>query len=197
MSEAVARRNWTGTGRGGRLSRAEYEEVVRAAGEVGSRARLVRLREGGPSREVIQALVVTAEEIRDNPSFRALRASEGAYRRPSLSSAQRRKPFTNLSEVSLDLDSDMNNLSVNQKRSKKGLVKDINWHHTEKSLKEKMIEFFHKKENSSFFIFEEDSATRKFCGSVTSKDWFDFIILIFIAANCITLAMERPTIPPW
>ena len=26
---------------------------------------------------------------------------------------------------------------------------------------------------------------------------FDFIVLIFIASNCITLAMERPNIPPW
>ena len=35
------------------------------------------------------------------------------------------------------------------------------------------------------------------CCDVTSKGWFDFVILIFIAFNCITLAMERPNIPPW
>ena len=40
-------------------------------------------------------------------------------------------------------------------------------------------------------------STRQFCKDLTSKDWFDFIILTFIAANCITLAVERPTIPPW
>ena len=33
--------------------------------------------------------------------------------------------------------------------------------------------------------------------SLTDQAWFDFIILVFIAANCITLAMERPNIPPW
>ena len=38
---------------------------------------------------------------------------------------------------------------------------------------------------------------RIWCQDVTSKGWFDFLVLIFIAANCITLAMERPTIPPW
>ena len=32
---------------------------------------------------------------------------------------------------------------------------------------------------------------------LTEKAWFDFIILVFIASNCITLAMERPNIPPW
>ena len=38
---------------------------------------------------------------------------------------------------------------------------------------------------------------RTFCSDVTSQGWFDFIVLIFIASNCITLAMERPSIPPW
>ena len=33
--------------------------------------------------------------------------------------------------------------------------------------------------------------------SCWSQGWFDFIILTFISANCITLAMERPNIPPW
>ena len=41
------------------------------------------------------------------------------------------------------------------------------------------------------------SRTRRFCKHLTSQDWFDFFILTFIAANCITLAVERPTIPPW
>ena len=38
---------------------------------------------------------------------------------------------------------------------------------------------------------------RLFCQDLTSQGWFDFIILTFISANCITLAMERPNIPPW
>lgn len=29
-----------------------------------------------------------------------------------------------------------------------------------------------------------------------SKKWFDFVVLGFIGCNCITLAMERPNIPP-
>ena len=32
---------------------------------------------------------------------------------------------------------------------------------------------------------------------MSEEGGLDFVILIFIAANCITLAMERPTIPPW
>ena len=38
---------------------------------------------------------------------------------------------------------------------------------------------------------------RLWCQSLTEQAWFDFIILVFIACNCITLAMERPNIPPW
>ncbi len=41
------------------------------------------------------------------------------------------------------------------------------------------------------------SRFRCWCCELTSKAWFDFIVLIFIASNCITLAMERPNIPPW
>lgn len=28
------------------------------------------------------------------------------------------------------------------------------------------------------------------------QKWFDNVVLLFIAMNCITLAMERPNIPP-
>jgi len=28
------------------------------------------------------------------------------------------------------------------------------------------------------------------------QSWFDNLVLLFIALNCITLAMERPNIPP-
>ena len=38
---------------------------------------------------------------------------------------------------------------------------------------------------------------RVLCSDLVSQGWFDFIILTFISANCITLAMERPNIPPW
>jgi len=30
---------------------------------------------------------------------------------------------------------------------------------------------------------------------ITSNRWFDYSILVIIALNCITLAMERPAIP--
>ena len=32
---------------------------------------------------------------------------------------------------------------------------------------------------------------------MTEHQTFDYVVLIFISLNCITLAMERPKIPPW
>ena len=37
---------------------------------------------------------------------------------------------------------------------------------------------------------------RGLCKKLVDKKWFDNVILLFIALNCITLAMERPNIPP-
>jgi hypothetical protein len=34
------------------------------------------------------------------------------------------------------------------------------------------------------------------CKNLVERKWFDNAILLFIALNCITLAMERPNIPP-
>lgn len=37
---------------------------------------------------------------------------------------------------------------------------------------------------------------RNLCVCFVNQKWFDNVILLFIALNCITLAMERPNIPP-
>ena len=82
----------------------------------------------------------------------------------------------------------------------------------EQSFLEKLREFTHKRDTYSLYIWRPGCRTRMFCQELTSKGWwvdkcwnlwlwlfsrFDFIILVFISANCITLAMERPNIPPW
>lgn len=49
----------------------------------------------------------------------------------------------------------------------------------------------------SLFIFSPQSRIRRFCTAVTSRKEFDYFVLFFISMNCVTLAMERPKIPPW
>ncbi|CAD5216929.1 unnamed protein product [Bursaphelenchus okinawaensis] len=51
--------------------------------------------------------------------------------------------------------------------------------------------------DSSLFVFSPKNRARIFCLKLTQKKWFDYTILAFIGVNCITLAMERPSIPPY
>lgn len=48
----------------------------------------------------------------------------------------------------------------------------------------------------SLFVFSPRSRVRKFCCSIISRREFDYFVLFFISMNCVTLAMERPIIPP-
>ncbi|KFM76568.1 Voltage-dependent T-type calcium channel subunit alpha-1I, partial [Stegodyphus mimosarum] len=53
-----------------------------------------------------------------------------------------------------------------------------------------------KRENYSIFLFPPSNKFRQICNTIASKKGFDYGVLFFISLNCITLAMERPTIPP-
>ncbi|XP_045772342.1 voltage-dependent T-type calcium channel subunit alpha-1G-like isoform X3 [Maniola jurtina] len=53
-----------------------------------------------------------------------------------------------------------------------------------------------EKEDYSLYIFAPDNKIRRLCTWMVTRSWFDNIVLLFIALNCITLAMERPNIPP-
>lgn len=52
------------------------------------------------------------------------------------------------------------------------------------------------RETYSLYLFSEENKFRRACDWFVSQKWFDNVILLFIALNCITLAMERPNIPP-
>ncbi|XP_073945551.1 ca[2+]-channel protein alpha[[1]] subunit T isoform X2 [Choristoneura fumiferana] len=52
------------------------------------------------------------------------------------------------------------------------------------------------KEDYSLYIFPPGNKIRRLCTWMVTRGWFDNIVLLFIALNCITLAMERPNIPP-
>lgn len=54
-----------------------------------------------------------------------------------------------------------------------------------------------ERDSYSLYFFPESSRSRKICMWFVNQKWFDNVILLFIALNCITLAMERPNIPPW
>ena len=53
-----------------------------------------------------------------------------------------------------------------------------------------------QREEYSLFIFPPENQLRKHCNTIADNTYFDYIVLLFISLNCITLAMERPKIPP-
>nr|XP_015838484.1 PREDICTED: voltage-dependent T-type calcium channel subunit alpha-1G isoform X2 [Tribolium castaneum] len=53
-----------------------------------------------------------------------------------------------------------------------------------------------EREDFSLYIFPHENRFRQWCYWFVNQKWFDNAILLFIAMNCITLAMERPNIPP-
>lgn len=53
-----------------------------------------------------------------------------------------------------------------------------------------------KREDYALFILSPENSLRRSCSTLVRKSWFDHTILFFIGLNCVTLAMERPLIPP-
>ncbi|XP_049285506.1 voltage-dependent T-type calcium channel subunit alpha-1G isoform X3 [Anopheles funestus] len=56
--------------------------------------------------------------------------------------------------------------------------------------------FVEDHEAYTLYLFPEHNRFRQICSWFVNQKWFDNVILLFIALNCITLAMERPNIPP-
>lgn len=55
----------------------------------------------------------------------------------------------------------------------------------------------HDREAYTLYLFQPNNRFRRLCAWFVEQQWFDNVVLLFIALNCITLAMERPNIPPW
>ncbi|XP_076301495.1 ca[2+]-channel protein alpha[[1]] subunit T isoform X2 [Lasioglossum baleicum] len=53
-----------------------------------------------------------------------------------------------------------------------------------------------ERDDYSLYLFPPNNRFRVFCRELVDRKWFDNVVLFFIGLNCITLAMERPNIPP-
>ncbi|KAF5289783.1 hypothetical protein FQA39_LY03700 [Lamprigera yunnana] len=56
--------------------------------------------------------------------------------------------------------------------------------------------YMKERDDFSLYLFPPHNRFRRFCCWLVEQKWFDNVVLLFIAMNCITLAMERPNIPP-
>ncbi|KOX72816.1 Voltage-dependent T-type calcium channel subunit alpha-1H, partial [Melipona quadrifasciata] len=53
-----------------------------------------------------------------------------------------------------------------------------------------------ERDDYSLYLFPLNNRFRVLCRWLVDQRWFDNVVLFFIGLNCITLAMERPNIPP-
>ncbi|XP_015590684.1 voltage-dependent T-type calcium channel subunit alpha-1G isoform X2 [Cephus cinctus] len=53
-----------------------------------------------------------------------------------------------------------------------------------------------ERDDYSLYLFPPNNRFRVLCRWFVDQKWFDNVVLLFIGLNCITLAMERPNIPP-
>ena len=132
----------------------------------------------GPSYIVAKEDIEHGKDFEKFRTYRKLKHEEStAYRRPS-------------------------KMSINEpkKKEKKQFLSKVGKKLTNldtRNFLEKLRDFYQTRHSYSLFIWPSKSKFRKQCQKISEEGWFDFIILVFIAGNCITLAMERPTIPPW
>ncbi|CAF4166245.1 unnamed protein product, partial [Rotaria sp. Silwood2] len=61
---------------------------------------------------------------------------------------------------------------------------------------QRIFECLKKRENYSLYLFSPSNRLRKVFQRLILQKSFDYFILFFIALNCITFAMERPSISP-
>lgn len=61
----------------------------------------------------------------------------------------------------------------------------------------KWTKWMSRREEYPLFIFSPKNKLRLKCVELTEHKGFDYAILFFISLNCVTLAMERPKVPPW
>ncbi|CAF1635703.1 unnamed protein product, partial [Adineta ricciae] len=59
----------------------------------------------------------------------------------------------------------------------------------------RMYDWFQRREDYSLYLFSPTNRLRQALKCLIIKKSFDYTVLFFIALNCITLAMERPSIP--
>lgn len=61
----------------------------------------------------------------------------------------------------------------------------------------KWYDWMIRRDDYSLFLFSPNNKLRQNCIAFVEHWLFDYGILVFISLNCLTLAMERPKIPPW
>ncbi|XP_057322527.1 voltage-dependent T-type calcium channel subunit alpha-1G [Microplitis mediator] len=86
-----------------------------------------------------------------------------------------------------------------ENQRKKSVVNEQKAIHSKNSIKiyswmSILDDYLKKRQHHSLYIFSSQNKFRRLCQWFVESKWCDNILLSFIGLNCITLAMERPTI---
>ena len=121
----------------------------------------------GPSYIVAKDDIEHGKDFEKFREYRKLTQVSAAYRRPS--------------KMSLNEPKKKDKGKFLKKMTKKMSSVDT------RNLYEKLRDFYNKRYSHSLFIWPPNSDFRRHCRLISQEGWFDFIILVFIAGNCITL----------
>ncbi|CAF3418144.1 unnamed protein product [Rotaria socialis] len=100
--------------------------------------------------------------------------------------------ISNVSITTMSNQSDMqNNLRQNQNKQNRGICRT----YLTRFCDNRFCKYFDDRENYALYIFSPENRFRQMLKRLVVKKSFDHLTLIFIALNCITVAMESPTIP--
>lgn len=98
---------------------------------------------------------------------------------------------------SQDENNNRNQTELNFKNNKSismNFIDTISLYFIDETEEKNPVSFFEKRADYSLYVFSKENFFRKFCSYLTVQKWFETIISLFIALNCITLAIERPSI---
>ena len=123
----------------------------------------------GPSYIVAKEDIEHGKDFEKFREYRKLTQTSNAYRRPS--------------KMSLNESKKKEKGKFLQKITKK--ISNVDT----RNLYEKLRDFYNNRYSHSLFIWPPNSEFRRHCKLISQEGWFDFIILVFIAGNCITLGI--------
>ncbi|CAF3697645.1 unnamed protein product [Rotaria sordida] len=100
-------------------------------------------------------------------------------------------PINNQNDMQLDV-STGNDTQLELTTQKSRVIRSYLSRHCRQTI----LECLKKRENYSLYLFSPSNGLRKIFQRLIVQKSFDYLILFFIILNCITLAMERPSISP-
>ncbi|CAF4598355.1 unnamed protein product [Rotaria sp. Silwood1] len=101
-------------------------------------------------------------------------------------------PVNDQNDIQLDVLTGDDDIQLELTTQKSGVIRSC----LSRICGQRIFEYLKHRENYSLYLFSPSNKLRKIFQRLIVQKSFDYLILFFILFNCITLAMERPSISP-